>query len=107
HDVVMRHLHAEAASTLRHGSEIGTVAEHFCHGNLSFDDRIAALVVHALNAPAAGVEIAHDATGKFVRDRYLDGHYRLEQRRFRLFHSLRKPMRPAILNESSFESTSW
>src|SRR5579872_2978939 len=49
-DVVVRHFHVETAPALGHGSQVGAVGQHFRHRHLSFDDGLAALVVHALNS---------------------------------------------------------
>src|SRR3954451_6547894 len=59
-DVVMGHLHGEAAAALGHGSEVGAVGEHFGHGHFSFHHGVAGFVVHALDAATPRVQIAHD-----------------------------------------------
>src|SRR5438067_13402376 len=65
--VVMRHFHMEAAAALRHGSEVGTVRQHFGHWDLSAHNGLSGFVVHALDAPAAAIHVAHDGAGELVR----------------------------------------
>src|SRR5256885_14617690 len=82
------HFHVEAAAALSHGSEFDAVGEHFGHGDFGFDDRVATLVVHALDAPAAAVEVAHDGAGEVVGDGDFDVHDGLEQGRLGGLHGL-------------------
>src|SRR6266700_230794 len=85
-NVVVVHLHAEAAAALGHGGEVNPVGQHFGHGHFGFHNRVAAFVVHALNAAAPTVQVAHDRAGKFIRNRDLDHHDWLEQRGLGLLH---------------------
>ena len=57
------HFHGESATALRHGGEIG--AGRIGHGDLGLHDD-GRFVVHARNAAATAVEVAHDAAGEFV-----------------------------------------
>src|SRR5690349_11314408 len=82
------HFHAEAAPALGHGGKVDSVGEHLGHGDFRFHHRIAALVVHALDAAAAAVEIAHDASGKFVGHGDFNGHDGLKDGGFGNFHRL-------------------
>src|SRR6266496_547748 len=79
-DVVVMHLHVEAAAALGHGGEVNAVSQHLRHWGLGLYDRVPTLVVHALNATAPRVEVAHDRASEFVRHRDLNRHDRLEQR---------------------------
>src|SRR5438270_5922990 len=80
------HFHVEAAAALGHGSEFDAVSEHFRHGHFGFDDGVAAFVVHALDAPAAAVEVAHDGASKVVGDGDFDVHNGFEQGGFGGLH---------------------
>ena len=82
----MRHLHVEAAAALRHRREIGAVGQHLRHGHFGLHDGVAALVVHALDASATRVQVAHDGAGKFVGNGDLDVHDRFQQRGLGQFH---------------------
>ena len=63
--------------------------------------------LHAGDAAAPAVEVAHQVAGVVARRVDLDVHDRLEQRRLGAFDmpSL-NASQPAVLNDSSFESTS-
>ncbi len=87
-DVVVVHLHAEAASALGDGGEGGSVGEHLGHGNLGADDGSGTGALHALHATAAAVEIAHEGSGEFVGDFDFDAHDGLEERGLGLLHAL-------------------
>src|SRR5690348_14649770 len=87
-DVVMRHFHVEAAPALGHGGQVSAVGQHFRHGHLGFDDGLAALVVHSLNASAAPVKVAHNGAGKLVGHGDFHRHNRLQQRGLGLLHGL-------------------
>ncbi len=82
------HFHVEAAPALRHRSQVDAVGQHLGHRHLRFNDRVACLVVHALNASAPAVEVAHDRACEFVWDGDLDRHDRFQQSRLRRFHRL-------------------
>src|SRR5208283_1644710 len=86
--VVVVHFHREAATALRHRSQIGAVGQHLGHGHLGFHDGVAGFVVHALDASAAAVEVAHDGSGELVGHGDLDGHDGFEQRGLGRFHGL-------------------
>ena len=58
---------------------MGLVVEHFRHRHLSADDLRGPLGVHALNASAPAVEIAHQIACIFDRGLHLDVHHRFEQ----------------------------
>ena len=83
------------------------VGQHLGHRHLRLDDVDRAARVHAGDAAAAAVEIAHQVAGEIARRVHLDVHDRLEQRRPRARHRVLEGQRAAILNDSSFESTSW
>src|SRR5580700_3909960 len=86
HRVVMMHFHVEAAATLRHRSQIHAVGEHLRHRHFGLHYRVAALVVHALDASPPAVQIAHDRARKIVRYRDLHRHHRLQDRWLSLLH---------------------
>src|SRR5579871_1927968 len=58
--VVVVHFHVEAAAPLRHRCQLHAIRQHLGHGHFRLHHRVARFVVHALDAPAAAVEIAHD-----------------------------------------------
>src|SRR5450631_4477401 len=58
--IVVMHFHIEAAAALGHGGEVNSVGQHFRHGHFGLDHGVAAFVVHALNAAAARVQVAHN-----------------------------------------------
>ena len=78
----------DTISALLHGgrSKIGAISQHFGHRDFRLHDGVAAFVVHALDAPAAAVEVAHDGAGEFVGNRDLDGHDRFQQGGLGGFH---------------------
>src|SRR6476646_310087 len=53
-------LHGEICTTLRHGAQVGCVAEHLRQRHAGLDHLRVAERVHRLDAPAATVEVAHD-----------------------------------------------
>src|SRR5271165_5392804 len=59
-EIVVVHLHREAAAALRHRGQVGAVGQHFGHGHDSLHNRLAGLVVHALDASAPAVQVTHD-----------------------------------------------
>ena len=64
--------------------------------------------VHAADAAAAAVQIAHQVAGEVARRVDLDVHDRLEDASAaRASCASLNASEPAILNDSSFESTSW
>src|SRR6185503_6620748 len=81
-------LHGEICPTLRHGAQVGCVAEHLRQRHAGLDDLRVAERVHRLDAPAAAVEVAHDVAEVILRRRHLDGHDRLEQLWLRALHGL-------------------
>src|SRR6185312_1242235 len=95
--VVMERLNVEAAACLRHGSQLGAVGEHFRHGDFSLDHGLPCFVFHALNAAATGVEVAHDAAGKFIRNGDFHFHDGFKQRGLGLLHGFFKSDAPGGL----------
>src|SRR5258708_2136569 len=61
--IVVVEIHMERGPALRHRYQIVLIVEHFRHWHLCPDDLRAAFGVHALNAPAAAIEVAHQITG--------------------------------------------
>ena len=86
-DVVVVHLHAEAASALGHGGEGGVVGEHFGHGDFGADDGSCAAAVHALDAAATAAEVADEGSGEFVGGFDFYAHDGFEEGGFRLLHA--------------------
>jgi len=57
----------------------------------------AALVVHALDASAAAVQVAHDGARELIRNADFNMHDRLQQRGLRDFHCLPERNAPGHL----------
>ena len=87
-DVVVVHLHVEAAAALGRGREGLAVGEHLRHGHFGVDDGVRAVAVHALHATTALVEVAHERAGKLLGSFDLDAHDGFQQGGLGLLHAL-------------------
>ena len=67
--------------------EFGLIVEHLGERDLGLDDLLFAAGLHAGDAAAAGIEIAHDVARDLLRAKDLDVHYRFEERGLDAFHS--------------------
>src|SRR5438105_1519130 len=79
-------LHSEFRATLRHRAQVGRVTEHLRQRDAGLDQLAVADGLHALDAAAAAVQIAHHIAEVLLRRDDLDGHHRLEQLRLRPLH---------------------
>ncbi|MNC91658.1 hypothetical protein D3C83_79590 [compost metagenome] len=77
----MRVLHVIRAAAAGGRRQVLLVGEHLRHRDLRADDGHGAARVHAGDAAAPAVEIAHQVTGEVARRVDLDLHDRLEDRR--------------------------
>ena len=88
HFLVVIELHVVRAAAAGRRREVLLVGEHLLHRHLGADDRRRAARVHAADAAAAAVEIAHQVAGEVARRVDLDVHDRLEQRRAGARHAV-------------------
>ena len=62
----------EITNTAGHGTQIRRISDQAGHGNVCFDDLVALMIrIHAKNTASSLVEVAHDITGKPIRNNYL------------------------------------
>src|SRR3982751_7036365 len=73
--------HGVARPPLGAAAQVAHVAEHLRQRHQSLDDAGAGALLHRLDGPAAGVQVADDVTHVLFRGDDLDGHQRLEQGR--------------------------
>ena len=76
---VVRELHAEGAASLAGGAQIGRVAEGLGERHERFQHVPGALVVDALDDPAAALQAADDAAHEGLGDEDLEAHHRLQE----------------------------
>ena len=108
HFVVSGELHGVVAAALRHGAQVGRVAEHLREGHPRRDHLDAGPRLHVLDVAAARREVADDVAHVVLGDDDLDVHDRfLEDRLGLLGRRPGRPCEPAILKAISDESTSW
>ena len=88
HFLVVRELHVVRAAAAGGRCEVLLVGQHLGHRHLRADDRRRAARVHAADAAAPAVQIAHQVAGVVARRVDLDVHDRLEQRRPRARHAV-------------------
>src|SRR5919112_4205007 len=73
--------HGVARPSLGAAAQVAHVAEHLRQRHQGPDDAGAGALLHRLNGPAAGVQVADDVTHVVLGGDDLDGHQRLEQGR--------------------------
>src|SRR3954466_8810302 len=80
--------HRVAGPPLGAAAQVAHVAEHLRQRDQGPDDAGAGALLHRLDEPAAGVEVADDVAHVVLRGDDLDGHQRLEQGRVGLARGL-------------------
>ena len=86
-EVVVGKLGVVAAAALGKGGQGGGEVEHLGHRHLRLDGGGRAARVHPLDAPAAGVDVAHQVAGELLRGVDFDVEDGLEQRGLGLLHA--------------------
>ena len=97
HFLVVRVLHVVRAAAAGGRREVLLVGEHLRHRHLRADDGHRAARVHAGDAAAPAVEIAHQVAGEVAGRVDLDLHHRLEDRRPGARHRVLEGQRPGHL----------
>ena len=95
--LVVRILHVIRAAAAGGGREVLLVGQHLGHRDLRADDGHRAARVHAGDAAASAVQIAHQVAGEVARRVDLDLHDRLEDRRPRAGHRVLERQRAGHL----------
>src|SRR5690606_4944298 len=85
---VLREFHGVAGATLRHGTHISGIAEHFAQRHFSADDLAGDRVFHTLNQTTTTVQVTHHVAHVVLRCHNLDLHDRLKQYRTALLGQL-------------------
>src|SRR5919112_2262707 len=80
--------HRVAGPPLGAAAQVAHVAEHLRERDQGPDDASAGALLHRLDGPAPGVQVADDVTHVLLRGDDLDGHQRLEQGRAGLARGL-------------------